>query len=260
MTVAPAAPDDRSDARWRIGQREYYENNLAEYEHERALRTRAYARKAGILARTLTSSGCRSVLEVGAGSGLVTTFLAGALPGVRYVALDLSTTMLAVARNRVPPPSPSLVVSDARAAGLASERFDAIVGVDILHHLESPSAAMHEWLRLARPGARLTVLETNPYHPVNLQFIGVEHELRLFLNTPANLVRWAREAGWTDVTLGPTPTFTPSGPRWLWRALDGLDHLAMRVPGSRWLTALWLLSGRKPGTSTPVSDDRRYVP
>ncbi|HEY2386215.1 MAG TPA: class I SAM-dependent methyltransferase [Candidatus Binatia bacterium] len=204
-----------------------------------------------MLRRELEKSDVHDVLEVGAGSGLVTTFLAPALPRVRYVALDFATAMLAAARSRAATPRVHLIATDAGAAGLASDSFDAIVGVDIVHHLESPVQAMREWWRLARPGARLAVLETNPYHPVNLRFVGVAHELRLFLNSPANLVAWAREAGWQEVALDATPTFTPSGPPWLARALDAVDHLAVRMPGARWLAALWLLTGRKPlGTGT----------
>jgi ubiquinone/menaquinone biosynthesis C-methylase UbiE len=244
-----AAPATTAAARWARYQHDYYERNLEDYERLRALRTRAYARKARILHRAIETPGRCDVLEVGAGSGLVTAFLAPALPRASYVALDFSTAMLAAARARMPASHARFVVTDARSAGLAGEQFNAIVGVDILHHLEAPSDAMREWLRLARPGAKLAILETNPYHPVNLQFIGIEHELRLFLNSPANLVRWAREAGWDEVTLAATPTFTPSGPQWLGRALDAVDSLAFHLPGARLLAALWLLTGRKPVTS-----------
>ena len=124
--------------------------------------------------------------------------------------------------------------------------MDIVVGVDILHHLSSPAAALAEWQRVTRPGGTLAILETNPYHPVNLAFIGVEHELRLFMNSPGNLVSWAREAGWQDVRLSVTPTFTPSGPPAVAWLLDAIDRVMVHVPGARWLAALWLLSGRKP--------------
>jgi SAM-dependent methyltransferase len=232
-------------AAWNQIQQRYYDTQLADYERSRARRVRAYRRKADILAAVLRDAGSRSVLEVAAGSGLVTRFLAPALRGARYVALDFARPMLVAARARATSPI-DYVAADAYATGLADASMDAVVGVDVLHHLDEPSSALREWLRVTRPGGTLAILETNPYHPVNLQFVGVEHEQRLFMNSPANLVGWARTAGWGGVELETTPTFTPSGPRALASLLDAIDRFGLRLPGARWMAAMWLLHGRKP--------------
>jgi ubiquinone/menaquinone biosynthesis C-methylase UbiE len=240
---------------WDEVQRRYYETGLEDYEAERSRRTRAYRRKARILAAVLRAAGSRSVVEVAAGSGLVTRFLLPSLPGVRYVALDFAHAMLAAARTRAGAAA-QYVLADVAATGLADASVDAVVGVDILHHLGEPAAALGEWLRITRPGGTLAILESNPYHPVSLAFIGVEHELRLFMNSPRNLTAWARDAGWHDVELRTTPTFTPSGPAALGRMLDGVDRLAMHLPGARWLAALWLLAGRKPSAAGSGQESR----
>jgi SAM-dependent methyltransferase len=233
------------DKGWADLQRQYYDANVGEYERERRLRLRAYARKARILAGALQGTALDRVLEVGAGSGLVTHLLAPVLHARQYVALDLSLAMLQAAGGRCRLPTVGFIAGDARATGLAGGRFDAIVGVDVVHHMPDPVAALRECRRLARSGARLALLETNPYHPVNLAFIGVEHELRLFMNSQANLRAWAGEAGWRNVRLDPTPTATPSGPRALALLLDGIDRLAVKLPGAQWLVALWLLTAEK---------------
>ncbi len=245
----PSKPADQSaptgKRTWSELQRLFYNHNVEDYERERKYRFRAYARKTRILRRILEGRGSQEVLEVGAGSGLVTTLLEPTLAARRYVALDLSHAMLRAARSRGAGSQCQFVVSDACAAGLAGDRFDAIVGVDILHHLDNPVAALREWRRVARPGGHLVLLETNPYHPVNLAFIGVEHELRTFMNSQDNLLAWVREGEWKNGALRATPTFTPSGPRLLGPVLDAIDRVALWVPGSQWLAGLWLITAQK---------------
>lgn len=72
-------------------------------------------------------AGCR-VLEVGAGTGRATRFLARTAG--RVVASDLSPEMIAVARRRLAAqPHVSFLVADLRTLHLA-ERFDLVVAVD----------------------------------------------------------------------------------------------------------------------------------
>lgn len=74
-----------------------------------------------------TPEGCR-VLELGAGTGRATSFLAQS--AARVVAFDLSPELVAVARRRfVDIPSVSFFVGDMRYLGLGI-RFDLIVAVD----------------------------------------------------------------------------------------------------------------------------------
>jgi ubiquinone/menaquinone biosynthesis C-methylase UbiE len=222
----------------------YYEQGADDYERAGFLHrglTYAYERKAEIIASALRDLQLERTIEVGAGSGLMTYFLCDRLSG-RIVAQDLSAEMLAAAKSRISDPRVSYLVGDASAIDSADDSFDAIVGVDVIHHLEDPRGAMLEWRRVARQGARLAFLESNAYNPLNLRNIGVEHEVRSFLNTPANLAAWATEAGWSGVSVRAAPSYTPSGPKVLRPLLNLIDRVGPMVPGFRNLTALWLLT------------------
>jgi SAM-dependent methyltransferase len=83
--------------------------------------------------------GHEPVLDVGCGEGA----LAHALPGV--IGLDRSPTMLAAA----PPPS---VRGDALALPCHSNRFGAVVSVNVLYHVDEPVQAIEEARRVLRTG------------------------------------------------------------------------------------------------------------
>jgi ubiquinone/menaquinone biosynthesis C-methylase UbiE len=137
------------------------------------------------------------------------------------------------------------VVGDARTTALDDEQFDAVVGVDILHHLDDPVLALREWRRVTRVGGLLAVLETNPWNPANLTVLPDRHEWRVFRNTRSQLIKWTRQAGWDTIHVRPTACFTPSGPPRWGNLLDSLDRLAFRVPGAKWMSALWLLTAER---------------
>lgn len=231
-------------ADWNDVQRAHYDGFVDEYDREGARRARGYVRKARILREAL--DGVRGpVLEIGAGTGLVTALLAPQLSVERYTALELSPSMLEAARARAGGPRMEFVQADAMDTKLPAGSFEAVFCVDVVHHLGRPVDAMREWLRLVRPGGRLVLLEANAFNLMNRAYLGVEFELRVFLNTDENLRAWATEAGWADAKVTPTPTYTPSGPPALARVLDFVDRTAVKIPAARKLAALWKLTATK---------------
>lgn len=205
----------------RKNQLDYYETGVADYERPSGLLTRspnrAFARKAQIILGSL--GGSSRCLEIGAGSGLLTFFMVNHAQS--YVACDLS----------------DLPFTD--------NEFDSVFGTDIIHHLDNPVEALKEIRRVASPGSNIVVLESNALNPLNLRNIGVEHEVRSFLNTRKNLHRWFEEAGWTDVQVRPAPSFTPAGPRILAPVFGLIDTISVRIPGLRNLCALWEIRASK---------------
>jgi SAM-dependent methyltransferase len=99
------------------------------------------------------------VLEVGCGTGVVARDLA-ALVGRRGVvtAVDTSATLLARARalsRRVPGGRIQFRHADGRRLPFADGRFDAVLAITVILHVEDPLRVVKEMARVARPGGRV---------------------------------------------------------------------------------------------------------
>ncbi len=226
----------------------YYDNQVQDYEKDNGLLkrglTRAYERKAKIILRELESIKPKKILEIGTGSGLMTYFLAKHFKE-ELVGLDLSKEMLELAKSRIENPKFSFVVGDGTKPNFPEGTFDAIIGVDIIHHLDDPRSAMSEWKKLVKSGGKMVFLETNVYNPINLRNIGVEHEVRSFLNTDKNLALWPKDAGWDIVNVSPSPSYTPAGPKFMVPLYNLVDYVSPKIPLWKKMTALWLISAQK---------------
>jgi tRNA (cmo5U34)-methyltransferase len=99
----------------------------------------------------LLAGGVRRVLDLGAGTGLLSAQIAAAVPGVKLELLDASEPMLALARARLGPAVAAVHVAD-MATPLPDGPFDAVVSALAIHHLEHQDqrrllAGVHERLR-----------------------------------------------------------------------------------------------------------------
>jgi SAM-dependent methyltransferase len=87
------------------------------------------------------------VLEVGAGPGLLAEAARRLRPDLRWVASDLH-------------PAPwNVLAADAGRLPLAGECVDAVVGLDVLHHLAAPATFFGEAARVLRPGGAVALVE-----------------------------------------------------------------------------------------------------
>src|SRR5215208_1740259 len=87
----------------------------------------------GFLARHVPEP-CRDALDIGCGTGAFSRLLAKS--SERVLALDLSPTMIGLARERSAQfPNIAFEVADATARDLPAERFDCIATIAALHHL-----------------------------------------------------------------------------------------------------------------------------
>jgi len=87
------------------------------------------------------------VVEVGAGPGFLSSHARRRFPGIPWVATDLLET----AWNEV--------VADGLRLPFRSGAFDAVVGLDLVHHLARPADFFAEAARVLRPGGRIAVIE-----------------------------------------------------------------------------------------------------
>jgi SAM-dependent methyltransferase len=147
------------------------------------------------------------VVEVGAGPGFLSGHARRRLPGLAWVATDVLETPW------------NDVVADGLRLPFGPRTFDAVVGLDLVHHLARPAAFFTEAARVLRPGGRIAVIE--PWVSV--------------LSYP--VYRWLHQEG---CTLGIDP-WDPFGHE----ATDGKDpfegdaavlwRLVRATPAARWL-------------------------
>ncbi len=102
--------------------------------------------------------GSTRVLEIAAGTGLVTQAMAGVVG--HLVATDTSEAMLEALRGRMAHLGASNVevrTADAQALPFEDGEFDALVAANVLHLLPDPAACLSEMRRVLHPGGLLCV-------------------------------------------------------------------------------------------------------
>ena len=87
------------------------------------------------------------VVEVGAGPGFLSAYARGRGRGISWVASELLETPW------------NDVVADGLRLPFGAGTFDAVVGLDLVHHLARPAAFFNEAARVLRPGGRIAVIE-----------------------------------------------------------------------------------------------------
>ena len=168
----------------------------------------------------LVAGGVHRVLDLGAGTGLLSAHVLAAFPDARVELLDGSEPMLREARERLGPAVAAVHVGD-MAGRLPDGPFDAVVSALAIHHLSDPDkralvARVHEVLR---PGGAFINAEQVSAPTPALTAVYEEHwasDCRSLGATEAELdaarermrhdrcsdvasqLRWLREAGFSD--------------------------------------------------------------
>jgi SAM-dependent methyltransferase len=87
------------------------------------------------------------VVEIGAGPGFLSAYARERAAGITWVASELLETPW------------NDVVADGLQLPFGAGSFDAVVGLDLVHHLARPAAFFAEAARVLRPGGRIAVIE-----------------------------------------------------------------------------------------------------
>ncbi len=135
------------------------------------------------------------VLEVGCGTGILTSALAAALPTAQITAIDLDERLLAVARSRSAQASIRFERQDAAALPYATRSFDLALCRYVLMHQEAPLAVVGEMHRVVDLGGYAIAFE--PDWAARAVYPQSEGEARLI-----ELAIAARRFGWPDVLMG----------------------------------------------------------
>lgn len=168
--------------------------------------------------------GLDEVLEVGAGTGLVTVPIARAV--ARLVATDYAEGMLERLRARITTEgleNVEVLARDVAALGFAPERFDAVVCANVLHLVPDMDAALSALRAAVKPSGKLIAptfchgqSAKSRWVSRALALAGFPQRRRLTMTTLAAAVE---RAGFhvvkTDLIAGPLPigfvTATPDG-------------------------------------------------
>jgi SAM-dependent methyltransferase len=103
------------------------------------------------------------VLDLGCGAGEDARAIAGRVAGAAVIGVDASEDKIREARTRtlgLPRPV-DFRVGDAYALPFEAETFDACRADRVFHHLVDPAKALGEMVRVARPGGRVAVSDTD---------------------------------------------------------------------------------------------------
>jgi ubiquinone/menaquinone biosynthesis C-methylase UbiE len=102
----------------------------------------------------------RLVIDVGSGPGSLSIGIAKRRPGLRVLGVDLSGTMVRIARKNAGALS-NLEFRQENAAELsaADESADMVVSSEAMHHWRKPVQVLDEFHRVLRPGGRAWIFD-----------------------------------------------------------------------------------------------------
>lgn len=131
----------------------YWRRHARRYDRVTLILNRRLPRLARRIAEDLNGRG--PVLELAAGTGLLTTALVKTVHGL--VATDRSEAMLEVLRARFGASTVEVRPEDALSVGSQDGSFEAVVAANLLHLLPEPSVMLREAARVLRTGGLLAV-------------------------------------------------------------------------------------------------------
>ena len=125
------------------------------------------------------------------------------------IGLDAAPGMLSIARRQTP--GVDFVEADFSRIPLPDGAVDVVTAVHALLFADDRVGALREWRRVTRPGGRLSLSVPGPNDVVpTTVFADVYDRYGITFGDdyplPADLVGWARDAGWDDVAVDSDPT------------------------------------------------------
>lgn len=189
------------------------------------------------------------VLDIGCGTGTYVEPLARRSKAT-IIAIDLSPMLLLRARAAMPA-NVRFSAADANSLPFANETFDVVVGNAVLHHLPL-DVAVHELLRVLKPGGRFCFAEPNMVNPHMALILNVPWIRRRIGATPDEtaFVRWRLRRtlemhGLREVSVRPFDFLYPFVPPALIPVVTRMAGALEALPIVREVAGSLLVSGRK---------------
>lgn len=174
-----------------------FDANAENYERTIARTLEPVARR--VVERAALQPG-ETVLDVGTGTGTAAAFAMG--EGRTVFGIDGSPAMIELARRSVP--GATFDAMDFARLTFADGTFDVVVASHSLLFADDRLAALGEWLRVTRPGGRLSLSVPGPETVTPTAVFGEVYERHGIRNlrrypTVESLADEVEGAGWTDV-------------------------------------------------------------
>jgi ubiquinone/menaquinone biosynthesis C-methylase UbiE len=119
----------------------------------------AKSRAADLIAAVLSEKSGSRILDLGAGTGLLTVRLAK--KGFQLVGIDLNSKALERARQNAGAEGVEIEFQEGDGASLTweTESFDAVTSLNLLHETDDPAAVLKEAHRILKPGGLLAMAD-----------------------------------------------------------------------------------------------------
>lgn len=195
------------------------------------------------------------ILELGCGTGELAHELA-VMTEAKITGVDLSERFVATARKNYQQPNLDFIAADLtrEIPAPGQDRYDAITGNGILHHLyhhlDSVLPALHRWLR---PGGRLIFWEPNLWNPyiwAIFSFDPLRQRAKLEPDEMAFTPRFIRtkleRAGFTGIEVATRDFLLPNTPAALIRPVVAVGDQLDRIPGVNRMAQSLFFSAERP--------------
>lgn len=189
MTKPTTLPAVADAALWRMPARELEQEAMTSVEevkaYDRLTRQFQHVLHAGFVQTVVNLSPEKGrFLDLATGTGWIAIGVAQANPNVSLVAVDLSPTMLEVARENARGAGVadriSFVLGDATDVPFPSGSFDAVFSHNALHHIPRPAELLREMARLVKPDGALVLRDLKRQIPLvreaHVQVFGVGYD------------------------------------------------------------------------------------
>lgn len=145
-----------------------------------------------------------TIVDLGAGPGLLSIQLGKLLPQAKIIGVDLSSGMLQIARENADEAGVSNLetrLGRAEEMPVESGSADLVVTQSSLHEWEDPQKGLSEVFRILKPSGRLILKDYNRawLSGWKRRLLGIFHHLEMFRFTFEEVADLLREAGFEEI-------------------------------------------------------------
>jgi 2-polyprenyl-3-methyl-5-hydroxy-6-metoxy-1,4-benzoquinol methylase len=204
-------------------------------------------RRARLIANKAKLEPGKTALEIGCGTGLFTEFFASY--GARIIACDISSDLLLKAKSRNLPKGKVVYVCSDFEKYETEERFDAVIGSSVLHHLflETTLRRIYDILK---PGGTLCFAEPNMINPQIFVILMFRRYFPFVSPDETAYIRFVlrrkiKEAGFINIQIKPFDWLHPSTPPILIPCMITIGKVLEHTVGVKEFSGSLLITAQK---------------